>query len=79
MKLWDTKMQVLNQKTKELHWVESMRVKAPTREAAQALLDKYDFHYIILLDEIICEIPCKKGTLEPNWCKMIDYEIIENN
>ena len=41
MKLWSTEMQVLNQQTKELHWVEGMRVKAFTKEKAQELLDKY--------------------------------------
>ena len=30
-------------------------------------------------NEIVAEIPCKPGTLEPDWCKMIDYEIIQNN
>ena len=79
MKLWSTEMQVLNQQTKELHWVEGMKVKAYTKEKAQELLDKYDFHYLILGDEIVAEIPCKHGTLEPDWCKMIDYEIIQNN
>lgn len=72
-------MQVLNQKTKELHWVEGMKVKAPTREAAQKLLDKYDYHYLVLGDQIVAEIPCKPGTLEPDWNKMIDYDAIEGN
>jgi hypothetical protein len=43
------------------------------------LLDKYDYHYLILCDEIVAEIPCKAGTLEPDWNRMIDYEIIQNN
>lgn len=72
-------MQVLNQETKELHLVEGMRVKAPTREAAQILLDKFDYFYLVLGDEIIAEVPCKPGTLEPNWCRIIDYEVIQNN
>lgn len=79
MKMWSTLMQVLNQKTKELHWVEGMKVKAPTKEAAQRLLDKYDYHYLVLGDQIIAEIPCKPGTLEADWNKMIDYDAIEGN
>lgn len=79
MKIWSTEMQVLNQKTKELHRVEGMNVKAFTREKAQELLDKYDYHYLILCDEIVAEIPCKPGTLEPDWNKIIDYEVIQNN
>lgn len=79
MKIWSTEMQVLNQQTKELHWVEGMRVKAFTKEKAQELLDKYNFHYLVLGDEIVAEIPCKPGTLDPDWNKMIDYEIIQNN
>jgi hypothetical protein len=79
MKRWSTEMQVLNQQTKELHWVEGMVVIAPSKELAQKLLDKYDFHYLVLGDEIICEIPCKPETLEPDWNRMIDYEVIRDN
>ncbi len=79
MKRWSTEMQVLNQQTKELHWVEGMVVIAPSKELAQKLLDKYDFHYLVLGDEIICGIPCKPGTLDPDWNRMIDYEVIRDN
>lgn len=79
MKIFGTKMQVINQHTKEPIWVEGMKVKSPTRESAQRLLDKCDYHYLVLGDELIAEIPCKPGTLEPDWNKMIDYEIIQNN
>ena len=54
-------------------------VKAFTKEKAQELLDKYNYHYLVLGDEIVAEIPCKPGTLEPDWNRMIDYEIIQNN
>ena len=56
-----------------------MRVKAFTKEKAQELLDKYNYHYLVLGDEIVAEIPCKAGTFEPDWNRMIDYEIIQNN
>lgn len=79
MKLWSTEMQVLNQQTKELHWVEGMKVRSPTRESAQKLLDKYNFHYLVLGDEIIAEIPCKEGTLDPDWNRMVDYDVIQCN
>lgn len=79
MKRWSTEMQVLNQQTKELHWVEGMVVISPTKEMAQELLDKYNYHYLVLGDEIVYEIPCKPGTLEPDWNKMIDYEVIREN
>ena len=79
MKIWSTEMQVLNQKTKELHWVEGMRVKAFTKEKAQEILDRYNYHYLVLGDEIVAEIPCKEGTFDPDWNRMIDYEIIQNN
>ena len=50
-----------------------------TKEKAQELLDKYNYHYLVLGDEIVAEIPCKEGTFEPDWNRMIDYEIIQNN
>ncbi len=76
MKLWETKMQVLNQETKQLVWVEGMRVKEATRERAQKILDKYNYHYLVLGDEIVAEIPCKPGTARPDWSRMVDYDII---
>ena len=79
MKRWATKMEVLNQQTKELHTVIGMEIIAYTREKAQELLDKYNFHYLTLDDEIIAEIPCKPWTNEPDWNKMIDYEVIRDN
>lgn len=79
MRMWSTEMQVLNQETRELHWVEGMVVKSPTREMAQKLLDKYDYHYLVLGDEIVCEIPCKPGTLEPDWNRMVDHQAIREN
>lgn len=72
-------MEVINQRTKEIHVVIGPRVIAPTREAAQELLDKYNFHYLILGDELIAEIPCIEGTHEPDWKKMVDYEAIKYN
>lgn len=79
MKIWQTFMQVLNQGTKELVWVEGYRVKSPTRESAQRLLDKHDFHYLVLGDEILAEIPCIPGTDEPDWDRMIDFQSITEN
>lgn len=79
MKIWITEMQVLNQETKELHWVEGMRIKSPTIESAQKILDKYNYHYLVILGELVADIPCMPGTQDPDFNKMIDYEVIENN
>ena len=79
MKLWGTKMQVLNQVTKELIWVDGMRVKAFSRGKVLEILDKFDYDYLVLDNQIVSEIPCKKGTLEPDWGRMIDYETITDN
>lgn len=79
MKTWITEMQVLNQETKELHWVAGMRVVAPTHKAAQEILDKYNYHYLVILGELIAEMPCMPGTQDPDFSKMVDYEVIQNN
>lgn len=63
MGYWETKMQVVNQQAKEIFWVCGMTVKASTREAAQAILDKHDFFYLVLGDRIVAEIPCKPGLM----------------
>ena len=73
-------MQVLNQHTKELHWVEGMPVIAYSKKKAQEILDKYNYHYLVLGDEIVAEIPCMPGTVNvPDWSRMVDYEAIRHN
>ena len=35
--------------------------------------------YCHISDEVLSEIPCKKGTYEPDWDNKVDYDKIQNN
>lgn len=72
-------MNVVCQETGDTLTVSGPRVKAPSRYAAQKLLDKHKFTYLWIEGELVAEIPCIPGTHEPDWNKMIDYDAIENN
>lgn len=67
-------MQVVNQKTKELVWIDGMRIEAPTWELAQEIIDKENYNYLIITGQLIKEIPCKEGSFEPDWKNAIDYQ-----
>ena len=79
MRTYSTKMQVLNQETKELVWVGGMKVIAHSEQHAQQILDRHDYHYLALDGELIAEIPCIKGTYQPDWGGMIEYNPINEN
>lgn len=74
MPFFCTQMQVVNQKTKELVWIDGMRIEAPTWELAQEIIDKENYNYLIITGQLIKEIPCKEGSFEPDWKNAIDYQ-----
>lgn len=74
-----TQMQVVNQKTKELVWIDGMRIEAPTLELAQQIIDKENYHYLIITGQLVKEIPCKKGGFEPEWKNAVDYDKLNQN
>jgi len=74
-----TQMQVVNQKTKELVWIDGMRVEAPTLELAQEIIAKENYHYLIITGQLVKEIPCKEGSFEPDWKNAVDYDKLNQN
>ncbi|WP_312306218.1 hypothetical protein [Chryseobacterium sp.] len=79
MPFYCTQMQVVNQETKELVWVDGMRIEAPTWELAQEILDKDNYHYLKITGKLVAEIPCKKGSFEPDWKNAVDYDKLNQN
>lgn len=79
MPFFCTQMQVVNQKTKELVWIDGMRIEAPNLELAQEIIDKDNYHYLIITGQLVKEIPCKKGSFEPDWKNAVDYDKLNQN
>ena len=47
---------------------------------AHEFCQHYGLGYCIIGDEVVMEIPCKRGTKDiPDWEKAIDYDKIEQN
>lgn len=77
MRRWYTEIKVWSQKEQRHLKLGFRPVIAPTKEAAQEVLDKYNFHFVTLGDEIIGEV--SGSPTDPHWKRMIDYEAIMYN
>lgn len=78
MKLWTTSVYAIHNITGEMATFCGQYVEAPTRELAIEWCKK-NCGYLHVDGELIAEIPCKEGTYEADFGKMIDYENIGNN
>ena len=78
MKLWVTEIRAIEPHTGELLTWGGEYVQAPTLELAREWCRK-NKGYLNIIGELVAEIPCKNGTLEADFSKMIDYENIQNN
>jgi hypothetical protein len=78
MKTWVTEIMALEAKTGEMKKWCGDEVQAPTYELAQQWCDN-NKGYLKVIGELVAEIPCKKGTYEPDFDNMVDYETIQNN
>lgn len=54
-------------------------IEAFTARLAHEYCQNNGLGYCYISDELAAEIPCKPGTLEPDWDKMVDYEDPQNN
>lgn len=78
MKIWCTEIQALKASTGEMKTWCGEHVQAPTMALAQQWCDD-NRGYLKVIGELVAEIPCKKGTYEPDFEKMVDYENVKNN
>lgn len=78
MKTWVTELYALDYNTGDYKTWAGDNIKAPTWQLAQQWCDN-NKGYLKVIGELIAEIPCKEGTIEPNWDEMTDYEIVQNN
>lgn len=54
-------------------------IQAPNQQIAHEYCQTHGLGYCEVGDEVVCEIPCKEGSYEPDFNKMVDYESIQNN
>lgn len=78
MKIWVTEIKALEGRTGEMKTWCGENVEAPTCELAQQWCDE-NKGYLKVIGELVAEIPCKEGTCEADFSKMVDYENIQNN
>lgn len=79
MKTWGTIIYAKCAMTGEQKIFCGPNIKAPSRSLAHEYCQNNGLGYCHIGDELVAEIPCKEGTYEPDWDKMIDYENTQNN
>jgi len=62
----------LIQKDGELKTWSGRKIKALTMGLAQQWCDENE-GYLTVVGELVAKIPCKPGTLEPDFSKKVDY------
>lgn len=79
MRLWATKIKAIDPRSGNLvTWIGD-NVPAFTENMAREILDNTGRGYMEIIGEVAFEIPCKEGTFEPDFSRMIDYNAINNN
>lgn len=78
MKLWATEVRAICAVNLDMRNFCGPNIRAWTKEDAHKYCQSNGWGYCIVTDEIVCEIPCFEGTIEPDFSKMIDYEIEES-
>lgn len=79
MKIWITELIAIDPLTGELKKWGGDDIKAPTHELAQEWCQLNGKGYLKVIGELVAEIPCKKGTYEPDFDNMVDYDYISSN
>ena len=78
VKVWGTSIFAIHNITGEIAEFVGENIEAPTKELAIEWC-KINAGYLHVNDEVVMEIPCKKGTYEPDFDYAIDYEKPQQN
>lgn len=73
-KYWTTKIIAKSPLDGQLRNYCGPNIPAETYEQAQEYCEQNGLGYCWVDAQLVCEIPCKPGTLEPDWDKRIDYD-----
>lgn len=74
MKYWVTEITAKSPEDGQLRKYGGPNVPAETYEEAQEYCEKNGLGYCWIAGQLISDIPCKPGTLEPDWDKRTDYD-----
>lgn len=74
MKLFATEITAICHLTNRLIKWGGPNVPGIDEASAQEYCQQNGLGYCKVIGELICEIPCKDGSHEPDFSKMIDYE-----
>jgi hypothetical protein len=79
MRMWVTEILAIDPATGEMKSWAGPNVPGINHDDAERYCQLNELGYCNVLGELVAEIPCKEGTNEPDFGKMIDYERINNN
>lgn len=74
MKLWVTEIIAKNPYTGELKKYCGPEVPGISMDDARNYCENNGLGYCRIIGELVAEIPCKKGTYDPDFENTIDYE-----
>ncbi len=74
MNLYCTEIKAISHIDGELSKYSGPKVPGISFADAQDYCENNGLGYCKVVGLLVAEIPCKDGTLEPDWDKMVDYE-----
>lgn len=79
MKQWVTSIKAIDPQDGQMKLWSGPHVPGIDRSDAERYCQENGLGYCSIDGELIAEIPCKEGTHEPDWDKMIDYQAPQLN
>lgn len=79
MKTWCTEILARDPLTGEFKRWCGPNINGISMEDATNYCQQNGLGFCEVVGELVAEIPCKKGTFEPDFKNMIDYENTQNN
>lgn len=79
MKIWTTLIYAKCAETNIITTFCGQNIEAPTKQLAHQYCQRNGLGYLHISDELVMDVPCKKGTYDPDWNNAVDYDNIQNN
>jgi hypothetical protein len=79
MKHWSTTIRAIDPITGDLKLWNGPSVLGISFDDAERYCQMNGLGYCKVDGELVCEIPCRDGTYEPDFSNMVDYDNVKNN
>ena len=79
MRVFSTYIIAVNPQTNELCKFSGQNIQAPSKQWAREYCDNNGLGFLFIDDEVVCTIPCKKGTYDADFDNAVDYYTANNN